>query len=175
MISSAVDARQLLFATMADKVKMPAGTATVLNAITESVMNAKIMALTLTFAFAAPLSANALDDGDFKNQKKRIEAQYRADQKKCSAFTENAKDICLAQANGTEKVARAELQSRRENTPEARHELRLAKAEAAHDIAKEKCDDMAGHHKDLCIKDALATFTRAKAEARVNRKASETR
>lgn len=138
-------------------------------------MNRQLMAVTLVLASGVPFSANALSDDDFKSQQKHIKAQYRADQQKCSGLAGNAKDICSAQAKGTEKVAKAELQASRDNyTAEARHDLHLAKAEATHDIAKEKCDDMAGNTKDVCIKDALAVFSRAKAEARVYRKTSET-
>jgi hypothetical protein len=135
----------------------------------------QLMTVTLALAFSAPFVAHAQSDADLKNQEKQIEAQYRADQKKCTDLAGNAKDICVAQAKGSEKVAKAELQARRDNyTAEARHDLRLAKAEAAHDVAKEKCDEMAGNTKDVCLKDALAAFTRAKAEARADRKASET-
>lgn len=139
-------------------------------------MNKTMIAAAMTIAFGLPLaSAQAMSDGDYKGQKERIGAEYRAAQQKCNSLSGNAKDICVAEAKGTEKVAKAELDARHDNfTAKARHEVRIAKAEAAHDVAKEKCDDLAGNAKDVCVKDAKATLTRSKAEADADRKASDT-
>lgn len=136
----------------------------------------KMIAAAIAIAFGLPVtSAQAMSDGDYKGQKERIGAEYRAAQQKCNSLSGNAKDVCVAQAKGTEKVAKAELDARRDNyTIEARHQVRIAKAEATNDVAKEKCDDLAGNAKDVCVKDARAALTRAKAEADADRKASET-
>jgi hypothetical protein len=39
-----------------------------------------------------------------------------------------------------------------------------AKAEAAYDVAKERCDDQKGNEKDACQKSAKADYERAKAD-----------
>jgi hypothetical protein len=133
------------------------------------------MITAVVIALGLPVAAHAFSSSDYKNMTERIDAQYRSDQQKCDDLAGNAKDICLSQAKGTEKVAKAELDARRENyTAQARYDLRLAKAEATHDVAKEKCDDKAGNAKDVCIKDARAALTRTKAEAGADRKASKT-
>lgn len=139
-------------------------------------MNKSLIVAAITLAFGLPIaSAQAMSDGDYKGQKDKIGAEYRAAQQKCKSLSGNAKDICSAEAKGTEKIAKAELDARRDNyTAKARHEVRIAKAEATHDVAKEKCDDLAGNAKDVCVKDAKAALTRAKAEADADRKASET-
>lgn len=138
-------------------------------------MSNKLIIIAFAAAFGLPAAAHALSDGDYKGQQERISAQYRADQQKCNNLSGNAKDICVEQAKGTEKIAKAELDARRNNyTAETRYDLRLAKAEATHDIAREKCDDLTGNAKDVCVKDARAALTRTKAEAGADRKASQT-
>ncbi len=138
-------------------------------------MNNKLMIAALVAAFGLPVAAHAMSDGDYKGQRDRINAESRAALQKCNSLSGNAKDICKAEAEGRENVAKAELEARRDNyTAKARHAVRIAKAEAIHEVAREKCDDLAGNAKDVCVKDAKAALTRAKAEADADRKASET-
>jgi hypothetical protein len=42
-------------------------------------------------------------------------------------------------------------------------------------VAKEKCDDLAGNTKDVCIKEAKAARESAKADAKADRKVSDAR
>jgi hypothetical protein len=79
----------------------------------------------------------------------------------------------MAEAKGANKVAKAELDARDKGTPKAQAKVRMAKAEAEYDVAKEKCDDMSGNAKDVCKKDAKATYTRAKGNANVEKEARE--
>ena len=43
----------------------------------------------------------------------------------------------------------------------------MAKADAMYDTAKEKCDDLSGNAKDVCIKDAKVVYTKAKDDAKI--------
>jgi hypothetical protein len=51
----------------------------------------------------------------------------------------------------------------------------MAKADAAYDVAKEKCDDRKGNDKDVCVKEAKAAHTQATADAKANKKVAEVR
>jgi len=104
---------------------------------------------------------------------KNAEAQYKTDKAACDALKANAKDICMEEAKGKEKVAKAEAAAGYENTPKARENLRLARADATYEVAKEKCDDLAGNAKDVCVKEAKASYTKAKADAKVDRVATD--
>jgi hypothetical protein len=104
---------------------------------------------------------------------KNAEAQYKADKDACKSLSGNAKDICMEEAKGKEKIAKAEAKAAYENTAKAREKARLARADAAYDVAKEKCDDMTGNQKDVCKKEAKANYTKAKADAKVDRVASD--
>lgn len=117
------------------------------------------------------IAASAMSE-EMKVAEKRIDAQYDIAHAKCDSLKGNAKDVCVLQAKGAKKVAKAELEVHEDNTPKNRYKLRLARAESEYDVAKEKCDDLAGNAKDVCIKDAKAAVTAAKADASTEKETS---
>ena len=128
----------------------------------------------IAFAGAAGAANDKTMSRDaYKAEKDKIEAQYKAEKDKCSGLSGNAKDVCQAEAKGHEKIAKADLEAQYKNTDRARYEAREAKAEADYDVAKEKCDDLKGNDKDVCVKEAKATYTKSKADAKVARVAQE--
>ena len=106
---------------------------------------------------------------------KHAEAQYKLDKAACDALSGNAKDVCVEEAKGKEKVAKAEADAAFENTSKAREKARTARADSAYEVAKEKCDDLAGNPKDVCLKEAQAAHVKATADAKVDRVASDAR
>lgn len=104
---------------------------------------------------------------------KAAEAQYKADKTTCDSLSGNAKDICVEEAKGKEMVAKAEAKAAYEGTPKARESARVARADAMYEVAKEKCDDLAGNPKDVCVKEAKAAHVKGTADAKVDRVASE--
>ena len=80
---------------------------------------------------------------------KSAEAQYKTEKDACSRMSGNAKDICVEEAKGREKIAKADADAAFENTPKTREAARLARADATYAVAKEKCDDLAGNAKDV--------------------------
>lgn len=131
-------------------------------------------ARTLIAAVAAGLvatSAFAMTPVEHKAAKDSIEATYKADKEKCDALTANAnanaKDICQKEAKGKEKVAQAELEAQYKPSPRNTQKVAEARADAAYEVAKEKCDDLKGNEKDVCEKDAKAARVKAKADAKV--------
>lgn len=93
----------------------------------------------------------------------RIEAEYKADKAKCDTMNGNAKDVCMKEAKGKEKVAKAELDARANPSERNQRKVEEAKAEAKYEVAKERCDDMKGKEKNACEKEAKAEHERAKA------------
>jgi len=140
------------------------------------ILPALLAATGLAFAgatMAATPSSGATMDKNARDQAiKAADAQYKSDKEACNAMSGNAKDICMEEAKGKEKIAKADAKAAYENTPRARENARLARAEAAYEVAKEKCDDMTGNQKDVCNKEAKANYTKAKADAKVDRVAS---
>jgi hypothetical protein len=142
------------------------------------------IAAAVVFAFAAPAQAqtgapstpradpadrgSAPGDSAMNRKLKdaeedRIEAGYKAAKAQCDTMSGNAKDVCVKEAKGKEKVARAELDARKDPSERNQRKVEEAKAEAKYDVAKERCDDLKGQEKSACEKQAKADHESAKA------------
>ncbi|HSW04615.1 hypothetical protein [Aquabacterium sp.] len=106
---------------------------------------------------------------DYKAAKDRISETYKTDKKACDQLSANAKDVCTEEAKGKEKIAKAELEYQHTGKADDLRKVTLAKAEAAYEVAKEKCDDLAGNDKDVCKKEAKAAEVKAKADVKVSK------
>lgn len=131
-------------------------------------------AIGLAFGTAAFAGAT-MSKSEHSAAKGSIAAGYKSDKAGCDPLAGNGKDICMAEARGREKVALAELQAAYEPSDKARHEVGIAKADAVHSVAKEKCDDRAGNAKDVCLKEAASVQTAAKADAKAQMKTADVR
>lgn len=127
------------------------------------------LAALLAAVFAAGAAQAALSDADYAARKKGIEAEYKNGRATCGSLAGNAKDICLEEAKGRQKVALATLEFDRKPDAKQREKLADARADAAYDVAKERCDDLAGNAKDVCVADAKAARTRAQADAKAEK------
>ena len=114
----------------------------------------------------------ALSKEQRKTENQRIEQDYKAAKERCDGLKGNAKDICMAEAKGAQKVAKAELEAQDKGTAKAQANVRVAKAEAEYAVAKEKCDDKKGNDREVCRKEAKAAESAAKAEAKAAMKKS---
>ncbi|PTT23567.1 hypothetical protein DBR12_01115 [Acidovorax sp. HMWF029] len=125
---------------------------------------------TLIAACAAGLLATtafAMTPTEHKAAKDSISADYKMNKQKCNALKANAKDICAKEAKGTQDVAKAELEAQYKPSAKASQKAAEAHADAAYAVAKEKCDDLTGNAKDVCVKDAKADHVKAKENAKV--------
>lgn len=137
-------------------------------------MNAKLLILAAALSCAFSTASFAMTKAEYSTQKDTIAGDYKVSRDKCNSLKANVKDICVSEAKGVEKIAKAELEAAYE--PSARHteKLAMAKGDAAYDTAKEKCDDSLGNAKTICRKDAKAAHVKANDEARVVRVSAET-
>jgi|SoiMethySBSTD1v2_1073268.scaffolds.fasta_scaffold323426_1 hypothetical protein len=137
-------------------------------------MKTKLMVVAVAAALSySAAGLAALSKEERKAEEDRISADYKTAKAQCSTLKGNAKDICLAQADGANKVASAELEARDKGTLKAQSDARIARAEAEYMVARERCDDAAGNVKDVCVADAKAMLARAKADAKVERESKE--
>jgi len=103
----------------------------------------------------------------FRNRPERnIAAEYKSAKAKCGSLAGNAKDICVEEAKGKRKVAKAELEARYKPSKKMDYEVSVAKAAVEYAVAKEKCDDKAGNDKDVCVKEAKAALVRSGSDAK---------
>lgn len=130
-----------------------------------------ILAVTaLTFSVGAP--AQGMTRNEYKAVEKNIVADYKSARAKCDSFAANAKDICLAEAKGNSRVAKAELAARYKPSRKSSYRVSVAKADADYAVAREKCDDHAGNVKDVCVKEAKAALVAARSDAMAQLKTS---
>ena len=132
--------------------------------------------LSLYFALSCAFAGNAMamTKPEYKAEKDRISSEYKSAKDKCASLKANAKDICKSEAKGIEKVAFAETESKYKPSPRNTEKVGMAKADAMYDTAKEKCDDLAGNSKDVCVKDAKVGYTKAKDDAKIAKVAADT-
>ncbi len=128
-----------------------------------------------TYAPKTTLATASMTKDGYAQAKKDADAQYTTDKTACSSLSGNAKDICIAEAKGKDSIAKAEAAAAYENTPKAREATRVAYAQANYDVSMEKCDDLAGNRKDVCVQEAKAALVKGKADAKVDRVAVVTR
>ena len=136
-------------------------------------MQRRLAAVAAAFLCAGAASTMAMTKEEHKAENDRIESSYKAARERCNSLKDNAKDVCISEAKGAEKVAKAELETKYKPSPRADAKLKEARAEAAYDVAKEKCDDLAGNAKDTCQKDAKAARDTARADAKVSSRAAD--
>jgi len=132
-----------------------------------------VIAAAVGLAFSASALADAMSKTEYKSARDKIESEYKSARTACDSMQGNAKDICFAEAKGREDVAMAELDVASKPGRKSRYALRIAKANAQYHVAREKCDDLAGNAKDVCVKQAKAARTSTKADARTDNKIAE--
>jgi hypothetical protein len=117
--------------------------------------------------------AATMTKAEYKADKTRISADYKAGKAACAALAGNAKDICVEEAKAKEKVARAELEYSYSGKAADQTKVLVAKVNSAYAVAKEKCDDKAGNAKDVCVKEAKTVEVKALADAKMGKKIGE--
>ena len=134
------------------------------------------VSMLISALLALPVAqAATMAKADYDLAKKGISADYKADKAACKPMSGNAKDICVEVAEAKEKVAKAELTFSYSGKPADQTKVRVAKAESAYAVAKEKCDDLAGNAKDVCRKEAKAVEVKALVDAKMAQKIADTR
>jgi hypothetical protein len=131
----------------------------------------------MTFALLALPVAQAamMSKADYEATKTRIKANYKADMTACGSMSGNAKDICVEQGKAKEKVALADLMFSYSGKDADRTKAMVAKAESSYAVAKERCDDLAGNPKDVCLREAKAAEIMALADAKLGKEIGEAR
>jgi hypothetical protein len=109
------------------------------------------------------------DKTAYDQAKNSAKATYDTAKKQCDSLAGNSKDICQAEAKGERKKAEANAEATYKGTPRAHYKARTTAADADYEVAKEKCDDKGGNDKDVCVKEAKAMLTKAKADAKAER------
>ena len=134
-------------------------------------LNFLSIALLSTFALAA--SVQAMTKPEYKAQEEKIESEGKMSKAACSKLAGQPKSMCLVEAKGTTKLAKAELEAAYKHNAATRYKAHQAKADTAYDVARELCNEKTANEKDVCVKEAKAAQTAALADAKVQQKTSD--
>ncbi len=96
-----------------------------------------ILAIT-SLAFSVSVMAQSMTGSEYKAANKSIAADFLSAKASCDVFTNNARDICLAEAKRSERISKAELESNYKPSSKANYQLKLAKGNGDFMVAREK-------------------------------------
>jgi hypothetical protein len=117
---------------------------------------------------------SGISNDQYQAEKDRIEADAKAGKKACDALKDNAKDICQAEYKGKEKLAKKELDLKKNPNDKNAQDVEKMKVEVAYEVAKEKCEDLKGADMAKCKKDAKVEKDRGMAAAKGKKLAMDT-
>lgn len=134
-----------------------------------------IVATLACLAISTQATAQTISKTDFNAAKTRISSENKADKTMCKQLAGNAKDICNAEANAKEKIAKAELTYSYTAKTADKVKIFTVRADATYAIAKERCDDLAGNQKATCNTEAKAIHTKTLADIKMGKQINEAR
>lgn len=123
------------------------------------------LAMVLGAGVGAAQGAN-FSKGAYDAAKADIESAYKTEREVCGALAGNAKDVCVEAAKGREKVALAQLEFNYSGNSKDRFKLMETQYETRYELAKERCDDLSGNSKDVCVREAKTARDKAKADVK---------
>lgn len=132
-------------------------------------MNAFIRHTLITAAALCCLSAQsawASTESTIKEGREAAEQYKESANKECSPLSGNAQDVCEAKVNVLYTRMDSMLKAEGKGTFKAYYDAKIDIAKAEHKLAKEKCDDLKGNPKDVCLKDAKVAFVKAEEDAK---------
>jgi hypothetical protein len=135
----------------------------------------KLALLTAAWLVLPAAQAAVMAKAEYESTKTRIKADYTTEKAACNSQAGNAKDICVEEGKAKQKVALAELEFAYSGHAADRIKVLEAKAESSYAVAKERCDDLAGNPKDVCVKEAKAVEVKALADAKLSKDVGEAR
>ena len=121
----------------------------------------------LTTASLLATGALAMDRAAYNTARQRIGADTKVRLEKCRPLSGNAREVCTKEARGSAVIAQADLDALYRPSEQAHFKARVARANVAYEVAREKCDDLAHQPRKVCQKDAKGVHVRAVEDAKV--------
>lgn len=112
----------------------------------------------LVFALMPGMGALAegISQTDFLREKAQVLVEYESSRRACDILFGNAVDICIAEATGAKNLANAKLDARYRPGSESSDRVRVAREDEVYGVASERCGELFGNTRDICLKEAAA-------------------
>jgi hypothetical protein len=133
------------------------------------------VALVSALLISSAVSAQTMSADQYRAAQDEIAATYKSEKAACKDMGGNAKDMCIEESKGRERIAKAEMQQKYRPSSSNQYAVGIAKADTAYAIAKEKCDDLAGDAKSVCRAEAKTNYTKAKADVKMTETRADAR
>lgn len=133
-------------------------------------MQGALVLVALALAGAAAADVAPMDRKAYEAALDKVEAQHEADRKLCDRMKKgNARDVCVAQADGRKQALEAKLAAELQPGAEATQDAKNAVAEANYRVARAKCKALKDSAEDRCVKEAKAAREAAIRQAKVEK------
>ena len=129
--------------------------------------------LAVSVLFSTTLFAGEMSKAEFTTGNAQIASMHKSERDGCKSLSGNTADVCLLEAEGHSKIARAELKAVYQPGVKNRYKASVTRAEAYYAVARKRCDDTAGNVKDVCVKEAKSIEISAKADAKARMKITD--
>lgn len=133
----------------------------------------KLIVIVTSMAWSLGGLAASMSKADYQASHERISRDQKVAKENCNSMSGNARDICIAEASGKQRIALAELDWAYKPSAKTKSQVLVTKAEAEYAVAIQRCDDLSANPKDLCVREAKAAEASAKADAKAEMKAAD--
>lgn len=130
--------------------------------LTRSGLLALILSALSAPAVAAP---GVLRESDYRDQHARIDAIHREAMAYCAVLSGNTRDVCVAEADGKQRVARAELEAAHRPSAARTHAASVATLESQFTADMKRCDGREEDERPSCRERVRAERLTAQAGA----------
>ena len=138
---------------------------------TMTMLRHALLASAAVLALGSAQAAN-LSKAVYSGAKDDIKSTYKVEREACNSLAGNAKDICVETAKGREHVALAQLEFDYSGKAKDQANVYEERYKARYNVAVEKCDDLGGQRKDVCVQEAKTARDKAKSELKLAKKIS---
>ena len=121
-------------------------------------------------ALGAAAQAGDMTNAQFRAATRSIEASHKSERAHCAPLLANARNVCTAQADGRKAIATADLALAHQPSRKTRNGARIARTQAEHREAIQRCESSSGAARDVCVKEADAVLSAARAGATAKRR-----
>lgn len=133
----------------------------------------------LAAAFALGLGAGSMaqpvtmTNADYVAARRVISTELQAARASCGSQNASRREVCMADVEGRDWIAKADLEVAYRSKPSSRAEASLARVDARFWVAREQCDDVRREARASCLERASAERASARDQIAAQRKREE--
>lgn len=116
--------------------------------------------------FCAGATAQVFSKSDYLAREQVIAVRYRSAHGACASLAGHRQDVCVAEAEAEDRIARSDLHAHYRPSARARHKALVVAADSRNAVARVRCEDRNGLARTTCVTAATALRTADRDQAR---------